>query len=377
MTTDHLRRNFLQKLVASAAIVPMLSPYRALAQTDRTGTGSHPGTTLRVALMGLGSYAARVAEAMQSCKRARVTGLISGTPSKLQEWGTKFGVPEKSRYNYENFDRIKDDPDIDAVYVITPNAQHRDQVIRVAKAGKHVICEKPMAVNAKEGQEMVDACAEAGVKLLVGYRLHFEPKTLEVIRMRNAGDFGNISFFQGLSGFRIGDPNQWRLDKALAGGGALMDIGIYAVNGARYMVGEDPVWVTAQQTKTDPVKFKEGVDETIQFQLGFPSGAVASCLSTYQMNHLDRFFMTGERGFAELLPATGYGPIRGRTHKGELTQPHAMHQTIQMDEMAGIILDGNTPVVPVDGEEGLKDLKILDAIYAACETGGRQALRLS
>ncbi|MEJ1097280.1 MULTISPECIES: Gfo/Idh/MocA family oxidoreductase [unclassified Pseudoxanthomonas] len=376
MTTDHPRRNFLQKLVASAAVVPLLSPYRAFAQADRPGPGGNPGPTLRVALMGLGSYAERVAESMQSCKRAKVTGLISGTPSKLQEWGTKFGVPEKSRYNYENFDRIKDDPDIDAVYIITPNALHRDQAIRVAKAGKHVICEKPMAVNAKEGQEMIDACAKAGVKLLVGYRLHFEPKTLEIIRMRKAGDFGNISFFQGLSGFRIGDPNQWRLDKALAGGGSLMDIGIYAINGARYMVGEDPVWVTAQQTKTDPVKFKEGVDETIQFQLGFPSGAVASCLSTYQMNHLDRFFMTGEKGFAELQPATGYGPIKGRTHKGELTQPHATHQTIQMDEMAGIILDGNKPVVPVDGEEGLKDLKIIDAIYAACKTGSRQELRL-
>ena len=376
MTIDHLRRNFLQKLVASAAVVPMLSSTNAFAQSDRPGTDGRQGVTLRVALMGLGSYAERVAEAMQSSKRARLTGLISGTPSKLQEWGTKFGVAEKHRYNYENFDRIKDDPDIDAVYIITPNALHRDQAIRVARAGKHVICEKPMAVNAREGQDMVDACSEAGVKLLVGYRMHFEPKTLEVIRMRKAGDFGSIRFFQGLCGFRIGDPGQWRLDKALAGGGAMMDIGIYAINGARYMVGEEPVWVTAQETKTDPVKFKQGVDETIQFQLGFPSGAVASCLSTYQMNHLDRFFMTGEAGYAELLPATGYGPIEGRTHKGELTQPHVMHQTLQMDEMAGILLDGNTPVVPVDGAEGLKDLKIIDAIYAACATGRRQELRL-
>jgi predicted dehydrogenase len=376
MAMDHLRRDFLQKLMASAVIVPLLSPDRALAEADRASTDGKQGTTLRVALMGLGSYAARVAEAMQSCMRARVAGLISGTPSKLQEWGTKFGVPDKNRYDYENFDRIKDDPDIDAVYVITPNALHHDQVIRVAKAGKHVICEKPMAVNARQGQDMVEACADAGVKLMVGYRMHFEPKTLQVIRLRKAGDFGRIRFFQGLCGFRIGDPGQWRLDKALAGGGALMDIGIYAINGARYMVGEEPVWVTAQQTKTDPVKFKEGVDETIQFQLGFPSGAVASCLSTYQMNHLDRFFMTGDQGFAELQPATGYGPIQGRTHTGELTQPHATHQTIQMDEMAGILLDGNKPVVPVDGEEGLKDLKIIDAIYAACETGGRQELRL-
>ena len=376
MTIDHPRRTFLQKLAASAVAVPMLSPTRAFAQSDRASAASNQQPTLRVALMGLGSYAAQVAEAMQSCKRAGVAGLISGTPSKLQEWGTKFGVAEKHRYDYENFDRIKDDPDIDAVYIITPNALHRDQAIRVARAGKHVICEKPMALNAREGQDMIDACAEAGVKLLVGYRLHFEPKTLEVIRMRKAGDFGKILYFQGLCGFRIGDPTQWRLDKALAGGGSLMDIGIYAINGARYMVGEEPVWVTAQETKTDPVKFRQGVDETIQFQLGFPSGAVASCLSTYQMNHLDRFFMTGEEGFAELLPATGYGPIEGRTHKGELTQPHITHQTLQMDEMAGILLDGDTSVVPVDGEEGLKDLKIIDAIYAACETGRRQELRL-
>lgn len=326
--------------------------------------------------MGLGGYAGRVADAIQSCKRAKVTGLISGTPSKLQEWGTKFGVPEKSRYNYENFDQISDNPDIDAVYVITPNALHHDQVIRVAKAGKHAICEKPMAINARQGQEMIDACASAGVKLLVGYRMHFEPKTLEVIRMREAGDFGKILYFQGQCGFRIGDPSQWRLDKALAGGGSLMDIGIYAINGARYMVGEEPVWVTAQETKTDTIKFKEGVDETIQFQLGFPGGAVASCLSTYQMGHLDRFFLNGEKGYAEMQPSTGYGPIRGRTHEGELTQPHATHQTIQMDEMAGILLDGNRPVVPVDGQEGLKDLKIIDAIYAACATGSKQELRL-
>src|SRR5690606_1310562 len=141
--------------------------------------------------------------------------------------------------------------------------------IRVAKAGKHVICEKPMALNAKEGQEMIDACASAGVKLLVGYRMHFELKTLEVVRMRREGEFGTIRFFQGQCGFRIGDPTQWRLNRDLAGGGSLMDIGIYAVNGARYMVGEEPVWVTAQETKTDPAKFKEGVDETVLFQLGF------------------------------------------------------------------------------------------------------------
>jgi predicted dehydrogenase len=206
--------------------------------------------------------------------------------------------------------------------------------------------------------------------------MHFEPKTLEIIRLRNEGALGKIMFFQGLCGFTIGDPTQWRLNKKLAGGGSLMDIGIYAINGARYMVGEEPVWVTAQETKTDTQKFKQGVDETIQFQLGFPSGAVASCLSTYSMGNLDRFFLNGSKGFAELQPSTGYGPIKGRTNKGELTHPHVTHQTVQMDEMAGIILEGNKPVVPVDGEEGLKDLKIIDGIYAAVAKGKRIDLRL-
>jgi predicted dehydrogenase len=308
---------------------------------------------------------------MRDCQRAKLTGVISGTPSKIKDWQSKYGIPEKNCYNYENFDAIKSNPDIDAVYIITPNGLHKEQALRVARAGKHVICEKPMAVNAAEGQEMVDACKKANVKLLVGYRMHLEANTLEIIKMRNDGAFGKVLFFQGLSGFKIGNPNQWRLDKKLAGGGAMMDIGIYSINGARYMVGEEPIWVTAQETKTDPKKFKEGVDETIQFQLGFPGGAVASCLSTYAMNNLDRFFLNGEKGFAELSPATGYGPIKGRTDQGELNHPHITHQTVQMDEMAAMILENKKPLVPVDGEEALRDLKIIDAIYRAVKQDAR------
>ncbi|MFL5745061.1 MAG: Gfo/Idh/MocA family protein [Niastella sp.] len=368
------RRNFLQKLAASVIAFPLLSP-EAISSMEYADTKTDDGPPLRVAIMGLGSYGTRVAEAMKDCKRARLTGVVSGTPAKITNWQTKYNIPEKNCYSYETFDTIKDNPEIDVVYVTTPNGLHHDNVIRAAKAGKHVICEKPMALNAKEGQEMVDACKKANVKLLVGYRMHFEPKTLEIIRMRKDGELGKILFFQGLSGFTIGDPTQWRLNKALSGGGSMMDIGIYSINGARYMIGEEPIWVTAEETKTNPQKFKPGVDETIQFQLGFPSGAVASCLSTYNMNNLDRFFLNAEKGFAELQPATGYGPIKGRTNKGELTQPHITHQTVQMDEMAGIILDGKQPVVPVDGEEGVRDLKKIDAIYKSVSTGKRVELR--
>lgn len=359
----HTRRDFLQSLSAPFLAMPLLSE---LNQAE-----VQSGPVLKVALLGLGGYANRVAEAMKACTRARITGLISGTPEKLKDWSSRFGVPEKNCYSYENYDAISNNPDIDAVYIITPNSLHLPHALRVAKAGKHVICEKPMALNAKEGQQMVEACAKAGVKLLVGYRMHFEAKTLEIIRMRKAGEFGKVLFFNGLSGFRIGNPAQWRLNRELAGGGSMMDIGIYSVNGSRYMIGEDPIWVTAQETKTDPVKFKEGVDETIMFQMGFPGGATASCLSTYSLSNLDRFFLDGTNGFAELQPSTGYGPIMGRTNKGPLNQAHVAHQTVQMDEMAAIILDGKEPIVPVDGREGLKDLVIIDAIYKAARTGKR------
>lgn len=371
----HSRRDFLHKIGLSAAGIP-LAGVAALALPRVVQQRNYDGPVLRVAIMGLGSYGTRVAEAMRQCNRAKLTGVISGTPSKITAWREKYNIPEKNCYNYTNFDAIRDNPDIDAVYIITPNALHKEQAIRVAAAGKHVICEKPMSVNAADGQAMVDACKKANVHLLVGYRMHFEAKTLEIIRMRKAGAFGKVLFFQGLSGFIIGDPNQWRLNKALSGGGALMDIGIYSVNGARYMIGEEPAWITAQETKTNPVKFKEGIDETIQFQMGFPGGAVASCLSTYSMNNLDRFFLNGDKGFAELQPATGYGPIEARTHLGVLTQPHITHQTTQMDEMAGIILEGKTPVVPVNGEEGVKDLKIMDAMLEAVKTGKKIPLEL-
>lgn len=371
---NNSRRVFLQKITASAFALPLI-PVSDKGHVQPLENEFNQTPVLRVAIMGLGSYGNRVADAMQASKRAKLVGAISGTPSKIKDWQRKFNIPEKNCYTYENFDQIKNNPDIDAVYIITPNSLHVPQGIRVASAGKHVICEKPMALTAQEGQQLVDACKKANVKLLVGYRMHFEPKTLEIIRMRNAGEFGKALFFQGLCGFQIGDPNQWRLNKALAGGGSMMDIGIYAVNGARYMIGEEPLWVTAQETKTNPSKFKEGVDETIQFQLGFPGGAVASCLSTYAMNNLDRFFLNGEKGFAEMQPSTGYGPIKAQANNKELAHKHITHQTVQMDEMADIILQGKKPVVPVDGEEGVKDLKIIDAIYKAADTGAKILLK--
>ncbi len=372
------RRNFLQKMGVSALALK-LAPITGLAADKPEATITpYDGPVLRVAIMGIGTYGNIVARALQASTKAKLVGVVSGSPAKVKDWQTKYGIPDKNVYNYDNFEDIKNNPDIDAIYVIVPNFLHKPYVLRAAKTGKHIISEKPLGLTGKEAQEIVDGCKKAGVKLLVGYRMHFEPKNLEIIAMRKAGDFGKIQYFTGNGGFRIGEPTQWRLDKAKAGGGSMMDIGIYAINGARYMIGEDPIWVTAQEApKSDPVKFKEGVDETITFQMGFPSGAVAQCLSTYAMNNVDRFLLIGTKGYAELQPANGYGPLKGKTHRGELKAVSPpMQQTIQMDEMAGIFLEGKTPEVAVDGEEAVKDAKIIDAIYAAVKSGQKVSLKL-
>lgn len=244
------RRNFLQKIVAASIPIALLPKIGAANIVSDKKT--YDGPELSVGIMGLGGYGTRVADAIQTCAKVRLVGIISGTTSKITAWQTKYNNPEKNCYNYENFDTIIDNTTTDAVYIITPNPLHKNQAIKVAKAGKHVICEKPMALKAKEGEAMIAAYKKANVKLLIGYRMHFKPKTLEIVRMRNAGEFGRVMFFQGLCGFRIGGPNQWRLNKQLSGGGSMMDIDIYAVKGARYMEGEKPLWVTAQQTKQKP-----------------------------------------------------------------------------------------------------------------------------
>lgn len=324
--------------------------------------------------MGLGEYAGRVADAMKECKKARITGLISHDATRLEEWRRKYKVPASGCYGLDNYKNIGSNSEVDAVYVLTPHDDHVEPVINIAEAGKHVICEKPMAATAADCRKMIDACKANGVKLLVGYRMHFEPHTRHIVQMRRDGKFGKIMFFQGLAGFCMDDEGKAPLNNEDAKGGALLNIGIYAVNGARYMVGEDPVWVTAQETPVRSGKFEKDVDETIQFQLGFPSGALASCLATHSMDNLDRFFLNGSKGYALLHPATGYEGIGGETHEGELKLPQVSHQAEQLDEMAGIILENKEPLIPVDGEEGYKDLRIIEAIREAVKSGNKVQL---
>ncbi len=353
------RRSFIRQVGATALATPALSWLADAAWAQ----DSKP---LGVALVGLGYYSEnQLAPALQQTKLCRLTGIVTGTPAKADKWGKKYNIPKKNIYDYQSFDRIADNPDIDIIYVVLPNALHAEYTIRALKAGKHVICEKPMAVSVKECEQMIAAAKAANRQLSIGYRLHFTPHHQEAMRLGQKKVFGALKVLETSDGFKMGDPNQWRLKKALSGGGAMMDIGIYALQASRYVTGEEPVSVFAQEFKTDPVKFKE-VDETLLWQLKFPSGAVANSTGTYAAS-VERLYATAENGWFEMGPCYGYGEIKGRTSKGEMNFPQVNHQAAQMDDFTQCIRQNKPSSVP--GEEGLKDLRVIEGIYRSIDTG--------
>lgn len=366
------RRKFLQQLslgIGSAALaIPGTGFFSELmaAVDEMYGQQGGQERKLGIALVGLGSYSTnQLAPALQETRHCRLAGIVTGTPSKVEDWKKRYGIPQKNVYNYENFDSIKDNPDIDIVYVVLPNAMHAEYTIRAAKAGKHVICEKPMAVSVKECEQMIAACKSAGKMLSIGYRLHFEPHNLEMMRLGQKEIYGPVKKIETGNGFVLTNPNVWRLDKELAGGGPLMDMGIYSVQGARYVMGKEPIAVTAREEKTKPQLFKE-VEETLYWQMEFPGGAIADCETSYNKS-IGRLRAEATQGWFELEPAFSYSGIKGKTHKGPMNFPQINQQAVQMDDFAYCILHNKPTRVP--GEEGLKDMKVIEAIYKAAQSG--------
>ena len=325
---------------------------------------------LNIALCGLGRYANILAKGLQETKNCKLTGIITGTPKKEGIWKSKYDIPDKNIYNYENFDQIKNNQDIDLVYVVLPNGMHKEYTIRAAQAGKHVIVEKPMALNAKDCQEMIDACNKANVQLAVGYRLHYEPHHIELQRLGQDQVFGPVRLIEASLGYNILNipTDDWHLNKALSGGGVLMNLGVYCIQSNRYILGEEPISVTAQfSTKTRPELFRE-VEENISWQLNFPSGAVGTSNCTSNC-HTDHLFASAENGFFELDPGLGYGPFEGKTSEKRFDFPIINQQAAQMDGISKCILESKPLPDHIAGIEGLKDMKVIDAIYKSAETG--------
>jgi predicted dehydrogenase len=248
---------------------------------------------------------------------------------------------------------------------------HAEYTVRGHQAGKHVLSEKPMANTLADCQQMIDAARKANRKLMVAYRCRYEPYNQEAIRMARQQELGPTKVILADHGFNIGDPTQWRLNKTLAGGGSLMDIGIYSLQAARYVTGEEPIEINAM-TYTTPgdVRFKE-VEETINFQLRFPSGILANCTSSYGYSGQNRYRVVTSKGWFELEPATQYTGLRMYVHHDNATEerllPERDHFALEMDHLSSCVLENKEPLTP--GEEGLRDLTIMMGIYEAAKTG--------
>jgi glucose-fructose oxidoreductase len=361
------RRKFLRDFsLGTAAIATGFG----LAEYARSQpAGGNPPKKLGVALLGLGRYSyGQLRPALKETQFCQLTGVVTGHPEKAASWAKEFNLPKKNLYNYDNFDSIANNPDIDIVYVVTPVALHREFVIRAAKAGKHVISEKPMAPSVADCQAMIDACKKAGVKFSIGYRMHFDPYAKELMRLQRDGDFGAFKKMNAAFSF-VMQRHEWRIEKKLGGGGAMMDLGIYIVQGACMAAGQTPVAVTAHEEPKQRPDFFNEVEETIDFHLEFPNGAVCDAVTSFNQS-AGNFRCDADKGWIDFQTgAFGYRVGDVVTSRGPLDYPRPDQQALQMDDFADCILSNRE--TPVPGEMGLRDIKIIMAVYEAARTGKR------
>ncbi len=359
------RRQFLERISLGAAGLTLASHLRGQAPVA--------GRKLGVALIGLGNYSrGQLGPALKLTQHCQLMGVVTGSKEKGTQWAKDYGFPEKNIYGYDTMAQLADNRDIDIVYVVTPNSLHAEHTIAAAKAGKHVICEKPMAISVAECDAMMAACAAAKVKLSIGYRLHFEPAKAELKRLARDKEFGVFMKMTGGNGFRMG-RKVWRAEHKLAGGGPLMDMGIYSVQEACMAANEaTPIAVTAREhLKTRPEIFAD-VEEGLDYTLEFPSGAKAELTTTYNQS-IGRFRAEGDKGWIEFEPAHSYRGIKGTTSKGPVNAPQLpSQQAVQMDDFAQCVREGRESIVP--GPMGRRDMAIVEAIYASARQDGKRVL---
>jgi predicted dehydrogenase len=322
------------------------------------------------AAIGLGRISDIFMRACAQSQTAKVTALVTGHPdTKGVKYGGMYGIPKASIYTYETFDRILENKDVDAVYVGLPNSMHCEYTVRAAQAGKHVLCEKPMAISSAECRKMIDACREAKVKLMIAYRVQYDPTWGQTFQMIKSGAIGELESFQG--GFYAQEPGgEWRLNRKLAGGGALMDLGIYPLNAIRHIAGEEPAEFTAiVSTRDHSGRFAE-VEQSMEWTMKFPSGIIASCGCSYGARGPSYLSIHGEKGVLDMDQAWNYDGmhLRGQNASG---QPIDLQSTgklpfgfvLEAEHFADCIRSNKEAESP--GEEGLKDMVAIEAIYKA------------
>lgn len=358
------RRNFLKNAGLSLAASSL--PYSVLAGNIFTQK------KLGVALVGLGYYSTDLlAPALQLTQYCELKGIVTGSPEKIPVWQRQYGIPDSNVYSYENMGEIANNPDIDVVYIVLPNGLHKKYSMLGAEAGKHVWCEKPMAISVRECEEMINSCKKNKVQLSIGYRMQHEPVTQKIIGWSKTQPFGSIKKINAEAGFRSGGGNSsyWKFNPEL-GGGSMYDMGVYPLNAIRYVSGLEPIAVMAKSHNSRPAVFR--VDETMTFDLEFKNGlqAKGKCSFAEQINDLR---VDCEDGWYHLRPFQSYSGVRGRTSEGEELYPFKGNQQAkQMDDDALAIINGISPIVT--GEEGMQDIRIVQAIYKSASNGGSREI---
>jgi len=356
------RRTALQLISASS--ISTVLPLNATCQSSNK-------EKLGVALVGLGNYATRqLAPALKQTKNCQLTGIVTGTREKAEKWQLEHRIRKENIYSYDNFDEIAKNDAIDIVYIVLPNFMHAEYTIRALEAGKHVICEKPMAMNVEECKAMLAAQKKAGKLLQIGYRLYYEPVHLGVKSVGEKQVLGKVKMIESSLGFRMARVGSWRIELKKGGGGAIMDLGVYCIQAARRMVGELPKTVFARGYEGDKALFKD-IYESMYFQMEFPNGSISNSSTSFNA-YVDRFHTACEKGWLELKPSftAGQKPKLSINTGVELTfeeQTYEYQQVAQMDAFA-LNIKNNT-LVTASGEEGLLDLQIIDAIKKSAEKG--------
>ena len=328
------------------------------------------------ALVGLGHLTLEeILPAFGNCKKSKPVALVSGSPEKLQKVARQYGIKPESCYSYETYDKLKDNPEVQVIYIVLPNSMHAEFTIRGAQAGKHILCEKPMANSQAECQAMIDACKKANRKLMVAYRIHYEPNNRYVRDQIRKNEYGKPKFVDAYNAQSSANPAHWRHIKALAGGGALPDIGLYCLNTTRFILGEEPNEVFAY-THSDPDNplFNE-VEEVCSWQMKFPSGVIANCATHYNVHDSRQYRVMTERGWYELANAYAYSGQKLTTSRADGTIVRQETVSIlpknqfatEMDYFSECILDDKAPYST--GEEGLQDQRIMEAIYQSAREG--------
>ncbi|WP_041257314.1 Gfo/Idh/MocA family protein [Fibrella aestuarina] len=328
------------------------------------------------ALVGLGHLTLEeILPAFGQCKKSKPVALVSGSPEKLQKVAKQYGIKPTSCYSYADYDKLKDNSEVQVIYIVLPNSMHAEFTIRGAQAGKHILCEKPMANSSAECQAMIDACKKANRKLMVAYRIHYEPYNRYVREQLQKNEYGKPKFVDAFNCQSSANPQHWRHIKALAGGGALPDIGLYCLNTTRFILGEEPTEVFAY-TQSDPNNplFKE-VEEVCSWQMKFPSGVIANCATHYNVHDSRQYRVMTERGWYELTNAYAYEGQKLTTSRadGAIVRQENVSITpknqfaTEIDYFSECVSDDKAPYST--GEEGLQDQRIMEAIYQSAREG--------